>query len=218
MRNIKYLLFDLDGTLTDPGIGITNSVMYALEKCGSAVPGRESLFKFIGPPLLDSFRDYCGFSDERSYEALNFYREYFSEKGIFENEVYNGISNALSELKNMGFTLLLATSKPEIFAKRILGHFDLDGFFTVCAGADLSEKRSAKADVIERAISLCGASPYESLMIGDREYDVIGAAKFGIETLGVTYGYGSREELLASGAKYIADSPDEIVTIIKSFH
>lgn len=214
MDNISLILFDLDGTLTDPGEGITNSVMYALERCGIKTADRSALYKFIGPPLLDSFHDFYGFSDERAREALAYYREYFSEKGIFENKVYDGILALLERLKSACCTLAVATSKPEVFAKRILGHFALSDYFSVCAGADMGEKRSTKADVIERALSLANTPPERAIMIGDREHDVIGAKKFGIETIGVLYGYGSQNELTAAGAKYIAKTPSDIADII----
>ena len=131
----KYILFDLDGTLTDPGTGITNSVAYALARWNIHVEDRRTLYRFIGPPLQDSFREYYGFSPEDALKAVDVYREYFLEKGLYENEVYPGVEDMLKTLKAQGKTLILATSKPEEFAIRILKHFGLDGYFTVMAGA-----------------------------------------------------------------------------------
>ena len=185
----KYLLFDLDGTLTDPGIGITNSVMYALRKFGIHVDNRESLYRFIGPPLKDSFGTYYGFSDANCDLAIQYYREYFSKQGMFENAVYEGIPSLLKQLKGNGKTLIVATSKPEAFSIEILRHFDLFDYFDFVAGASFDESRSKKADVIRYALESCQIHEKSSaIMIGDREHDIIGAIENGLDSLGVLYG------------------------------
>ena len=210
------ILFDLDGTLTDPGIGITNSVAYALDKWGIKVNDRTELYKFIGPPLVESFEKYYGFSHDDALLALKQYREYFSEKGLFENEVYNGIVELLEALKEQGKRLIVATSKPEVYSKRILEHFDLYKYFDFLAGATFDGKRVKKNDVIAYAIESCGIDDLSSVvMIGDREHDVLGAACFGIDSIGVLWGYGSREELKAAGATYIAEKVEDIREFIK---
>ncbi len=202
-----YILFDLDGTLTDPAIGITNSVMYALRKLGAPVEERSFYHRFIGPPLLDSFARYCGFSEEKSREALRLYREYFTDKGIYENVVYDGIPALLRDLQAAGYKPVVATSKPELFAKQIFDHFDMTKYFSFIGGADMEETRATKDAVIGYVLESIGnPAPEKCLMVGDREYDVRGARAFGMDAVGVLYGYGSREELAAAGAKYIAKS------------
>ncbi len=211
----KYLLFDLDGTLTDPGLGITNSVMYALGKFGISVSDRPSLYKFIGPPLRESFGKFYGFSKEQCEQAVKYYREYFSEKGLYENEVYDEIPRVLTMLKESGRTLAVATSKPEPFAVRILKHFDLYGYFDLVAGATMDDTRNEKADVIRYALDSIGVPDRSSaIMIGDRKHDVIGAKANGIDAVGVLYGYGGRGELTDAGAAFIADSPADIIRYI----
>ncbi len=211
-----YILFDLDGTLTDPAIGITNSLMYALEKFGITVESREELYTFIGPPLIDKMMEVYGFSKEKATEGLAYYREYFKDKGIFENSVYDGIPEMLEDLKSRGYKLVLATSKPEEFAKRILEHFDLTKYFEYIGGSDMGEKRSSKAAVIEYVMkALDITEPEKCIMVGDREHDVVGAGKFGIETVGVLFGYGSREELEKSGAAYIVETVDELGELLR---
>lgn len=207
----RYYFFDLDGTLTDPGIGITNSVMYSLKKYNIEVAERSELFRFIGPPLRDSYMNFYGFSEERAEEAVAFYREYFRDKGIFENEVYDGIPELLSELKKCGATIVLATSKPQEFAVRILDHFHLSEYFDYVSGASMDNSRNNKRDIIEAAIEALQISDRsEILMVGDREHDVLGAKACGIDAAGVLYGYGSREELVAAGARYLAESPRDL--------
>ena len=216
MCKYNTVLFDLDGTLTDPAIGITNSAAYALEKWGIEVTDRTELYKFIGPPLLDSFVNYYGFSREDSERAVGYFREYFSTKGMFENSVYDGIPEVLCELRARGKKLIVATSKLEIFAKKILCHFGIDGYFDFVSGATLDSSRVKKADVIEYALKSCGIDDISDIvMIGDREFDVIGAIHFGMDSIGVTYGYGSREELVSAGATYIVDAPCQILDIVK---
>lgn len=211
----RYLLFDLDGTLTDPGIGITNSVMYALRKFDIHVEDRVSLYKFIGPPLMDSFERFYGFSTAQSELALGYYREYFKKKGMFENRVYDGIPELLKRLKENGKTLIVATSKPEAFSVEILRHFGLYEYFDFVAGATMDESRNKKADIIRYALESCGISEKASaVMIGDREHDMIGARKNGLDALGVLYGYGSYEELKEAGADYIADQPTDILKYV----
>ena len=211
----KYLLFDLDGTLTDPGLGITNSVMYALRKFNINVYDRSVLYKFIGPPLRDSFKSFYGFSDEQSELAVQYYREYFKQQGIYENKVYDGIPDLLKQLKEKNKTLIVATSKPESFAIDILQHFELYGYFDFIAGATFDESRNKKADIIRYALENCHISEHSStIMIGDRKHDVIGAKENGLDSLGVLFGYGSYEELKKAGATFIADKPMNILKYV----
>lgn len=206
----QYLLFDLDGTLTDPGLGITNSVMYALRKFGVDVPERSQLYPFIGPPLKDSFRSCYGFSDEQCELAVTYYREYFKKKGMFENEVYDGIHDLLTRLKASGRSLIVATSKPEVFAVDILRHFDLYKYFDFVAGATLNDVRNKKADIIRYALESCGIAKSSAVMIGDRKHDMIGAKENGLDSIGVLYGYGTYDELKTAGATMLAAEPADI--------
>ena len=206
MKKYKYIFFDLDGTLTDPFEGITHSVALALEHFGIYVSDRRELGRFIGPPLRESFPRYYHIPEDRVEEAIEEYRKYFSVKGLFENELYEGIHEMLSSLRYAGYKLLLATAKPEVYAKRITEHFGIDEYFYAQCGASLDEARDSKAAVIEYALSLCGAEPSDVLMVGDRSHDVLGARDHGIDTAGVLWGYGSKEELESAGAVCTFDS------------
>lgn len=211
----QYILFDLDGTLTDPGLGITNSVMYALNKFSIEVTDRTSLYKFIGPPLRDSFETFYGFSKEESELAVTYYREYFSVHGLYENEVYDGIEKLLMELKKSNKSLIVATSKPEEFAIKILKHFHLEQYFDFIAGATMDGSRDKKADVISYALNSCNISDFSStIMIGDRKHDILGANQVGLDSIGVLFGYGNYEELNAAGATYIAENTSDILEFI----
>ena len=176
----RYLLFDLDGTLTDPMVGITSSVRYALEKYGIHVKYLKELTPFIGPPLMESFQKFYGFSAEEARKAVEDYREYFSPKGIYENEVYPGVADMLAELAEAGFTLVLATSKPHVYARRILKHFGLEEFFSFVAGSELDGERVKKEEVIQYALSRCKIAPKDAVMVGDREHDILGAKACGL--------------------------------------
>ena len=205
----KYYFFDLDGTLTDPALGITNSFKHAFVHFGLEIPSYEKLCTFIGPPLVDTFKNELHFDDAKVDEGVKAYREYFSTKGIFENKVYDGIPQLLKNLKAKGKTLVVATSKPEEFAVKIIDHFGLSEYFTYVCGSCMDETRSTKAEVIKYALDLCGISDAQKqqvLMIGDRKHDIAGAKANGIESCGILFGYGSREELEQAGADYIADS------------
>lgn len=207
-------LFDLDGTITDPGEGITNSVMYALKKYGIIETDRTALYKFIGPPLYESFEKYYGFSHEQAIEAVEFYREYYKDTGIFENLVYSGVEDMLSTLKARGKTVVLATSKPEIFAKRILEHFTLAKYFDFVAGATLDGSLINKADIIAYTLDTLNITDKSRcVMIGDRLHDIEGAKQNGIFSVGVTYGYGSFEELSNAEADRIVDAPSDILKL-----
>lgn len=211
----ETILFDLDGTLTDPGIGITNSVMYALRKYGIEVSGRSELYRFIGPPLIESFQSFYGFSHDQAVESVGFYREYYRDRGIYENRVYEGIPALLAGLRAAGKHLLLATSKPEEFAVQILGHFGLLDYFDVAAGAAMDETRTTKADVIAYALGLAGITdPGGCIMVGDRKHDVLGAKAHNMASLGVLFGYGSRRELEEAGADLIAETVEEIGVLL----
>ncbi|MDD6322792.1 MAG: HAD family hydrolase [Firmicutes bacterium] len=210
-----YILFDLDGTLTDPEEGITNSVAYALGRFGIPVENRKSLDVFIGPPLDDSFMEYYGFDREKALRAISVFREYFRDRGIFENVVYPGIPEMLDGLKKSGKTLILATSKPEVFAVRILDRFGLSQYFTVVTGSLLDNTRTDKHEVIEAALEKAGVTDRtRAVMVGDREHDIIGAKKSSLASVGVTYGYGSREELEKAGADIIAENADDLLTLL----
>ncbi len=206
MKTYQVLLFDLDGTLTDPGKGITNSVAYALDKFGITVLDRRALYTFIGPPLLDSFQKYYEFTLEQAEDAVAKYREYYRDRGIFECTVYDGIPKLLAELKQAGKRLVVATSKPEEFAIRVLEHFGLARYFDCVAGATMDASRGTKSQVIAYALEREKISDTSQVvMIGDREYDILGAKAFGMDGIGVSFGYGSREELEQAGAIAVVD-------------
>ncbi len=203
MKKYSYVFFDLDGTLTDPFEGITKSVAGALRHFGIEVEDRKELSCFIGPPLRESFAKYYSIPEHRIEEAIAVYREYFSVRGLFENRVYEGVEELLGTLYERGTKIVLATAKPEVYAKRITEHFGLDRFFYAQCGASLDKQRDSKEKVIRYALSLCGADANDVLMVGDRSQDIIGAKKNNIDSAGVLWGYGSREELESAGAVYI---------------
>jgi len=206
-----HLLFDLDGTLTDPAEGITRSVQYALRRFGIEVSDPRSLTPFIGPPLSESFRDFYGFDAERTHEAVRVMREYFDARGWRENRLYDGMPQLLDRLQRTGFILAVATSKPVVFARRILRHFDLMHRFSFVAGAELDGRRQAKAEVIAHVLrELRIDDPTVCLMIGDRRYDIEGATAAGMDSCGVLWGYGSREELTRAGATRLAADLGEL--------
>ena len=215
MKNYKYILFDLDGTITDSALGITNSVKYALKKLNAPIPPYETLCKFIGPPLLDGFRDLCGFETEKAQAAVKYYREYYETTGLFENKVYDGIPEFLKALKEDGKTVVLATSKPEKFARLILEHFGIMQYFDYAAGASLDETRNKKDAVIAYALNECNITNKAlAVMVGDRHHDIDGAKKNGISCVGVLYGFGNREELINAGADCIAEDIDALYKIL----
>lgn len=210
-RPYDYLLFDLDGTLTDPMEGITRSVQYALRHFGIEVEDLRTLTPFIGPPLAESFRTFYGFPEERIPEAIRTMREYFGERGWRENRVYDGIPQLLDTLQKNGYALAVATSKPTLFAQRILDHFDLARCFAFVGGAEMDGRRQAKAEVIAHVMTQCGiVDPGRCLMIGDRRHDITGARAVGMDSCGVLWGYGDREELTAAGATRIVATLDEM--------
>ena len=215
MPRYAYCLFDLDGTLTDPGEGITRSVAYALSFFGIEVKDRTTLYPFIGPPLVDSFSTFYGFSPEQARQAVERYREYFSRQGIFENELYPGIKELLEDLKRHGVRILLASSKPELYARKILEHFQLLPFFDFVAAATMDDTRSKKTDVVRYALESCGISPDRAVMIGDRHHDIEGAKDNALESIGVLWGYGSREELSAAGATRLAESVPQLASLLE---
>lgn len=217
MACYNYILFDLDGTLTDPMVGITKSVQYGLSKCGVIEDNLEKLTPFIGPPLMDSFMEYYSFSESKAKQAIEYYREYFSVTGKFENKVYSGVSDMLSLLKCNKCKLIIATSKPTVFSEDILKHFDLMDYFDIVIGSELDGSRASKEDVIQYVLSLIG--PYdkrEVIMVGDRKFDILGAKSAGIDSIAVTYGYGSMEELDKCSPTFFADSIDELRQLLCS--
>lgn len=213
MYNTAFL--DLDGTLTDSKPGIVNAIKYALEKLNVPMPDADRLNKFIGPPLMDSFCAECHMDRESAGAALGYYREYYSEKGAFENSVYDGVKEMLEELKANGIELVLATSKPEIFSVRILARFGLDKYFDHVAASTLDESRADKESVIRYGLEIADEKdPARIVMIGDRYYDIEGAKTFGLDSIGVLYGFGEEEELRHHGASYIAASPAQVADIV----
>lgn len=208
-------MFDLDGTLTNPAEGITNSVAYALDKFGITVEDKRELYKFIGPPLVEAFAEYYGFSKEDSEKATAFYRETFRVKGLFENEVYDGVRELLETLKKQGKRLYIATSKPEEFTLKILKHFDLLKYFDFVAAATFDSTRNTKDKVIAYALEKLSIDDKSKVvMVGDRHHDIDGAKVNGIDSIGVLYGFGNEKELTDAGATYIAQKVEDILSFI----
>lgn len=218
MRRYEVILFDLDGTLTNPFIGISQSVQYALKKMGMDVPQTDELHSFVGPPIQESFVQKCHMTEPEVKMAISYYRERYTDKGIFENEIYPGIEQLLGLLKDQGYQLIIATSKPTVFAERIAAHFGLDQYFDHIIGSFLDGNRSNKEAIINHIIALYPENrPADFLMVGDRMHDIIGAHKAGIDSIGVLYGYGSEGELRQSKPLFLAESIGELVSIFEAF-
>jgi phosphoglycolate phosphatase len=207
------LFFDLDGTLTDPKPGITGSIQYALEKLGREVPSQDELAWCIGPPLRASFAMLLG-GEEQADRGVELYRERFGDVGLFENSVYPDIEAVLAALGSSHPRMFVATSKPHVFAKRIVEHFGLSRHFEHVFGSELDGTRVHKNDLLAYALQQTGVDPSSALMIGDRSHDVLGAKANGIAAIGVTYGYGSREELIAAGARHLCATPRAVLEVI----
>ncbi|MFR8548355.1 MAG: HAD family hydrolase [Lachnospiraceae bacterium] len=208
----SWIFFDLDGTLAQSGQGIMNSVKYALRKMGKPELPEETLRRFIGPPLSDSFVRFCGCTPEEAKRGISLYREYYSAGGLFEGELYPGVEDMLRTLKEAGFRLAIATSKPEIFSVQVVEHFHLTPYFEAVCGATVDETREKKSAVISYALWTLGITQEQKasvLMVGDREHDILGAKENGLDCMGVLYGYGSREELSEAGADYIVETASE---------
>ena len=211
MHKYKIILFDLDGTISDPKIGITKSVQYALQKMNIYEPDIDKLECFIGPPLQVSFAEHYDFDERETQKAIDFYRERFKEKGMFENGLYEEIPLLLKSLYDQGIILVVATSKPTVFAKQILQHFKISQFFELIAGSNLDGTRTSKTEIIQYILNkFHNYKLDEFIMIGDRKHDIIGALNAGIDSIGVTYGYGSLEELKEIKPTYIVNNINQL--------
>jgi phosphoglycolate phosphatase len=212
-KSYPFVLFDLDGTLSDPKIGITKSVQFALSRMGIKVENLDDLEPFIGPPLQQSFSDFYSFNETETQTAITYYRERFSEVGMYENTLYDHIPSLLDELKESGHTLAVATSKPTVFAEEIIKYFNIHHYFDLIAGSHLDGTRTAKTEIIQYILDHYSQNPAEHfIMIGDRKHDIIGAHNTGIDSIGVTYGYGSKEEIEQINPTYQAKTVLELKT------
>ncbi|PTQ73002.1 HAD family hydrolase [Pseudomonas sp. GV071] len=198
----QNILFDLDGTLTDPREGITRSIQFALAQLGIDEPDLRQLEHFIGPPLLQAFMQFYAFDEAKAWQAVNFYRERFKVTGLYENLVFDGVAELLSSLNAQGRTLYIATSKPHVFAKEIARHFDFAKHFKVIYGSELDGTRTNKVELIAYLLEQEQLDPSQTLMIGDRKHDLIGAHSNGLECVAVGYGFGSEEEIQAQNPTY----------------
>lgn len=210
---IKYLLFDLDGTITDPKEGITKCVQYALSKF-DIEEECDNLLSFIGPPLTDSFMDFYGFDKQKAELAIKYYRERYAKIGLFENSAIDGIHEVLEKLKNSGYTLAVATSKPTCFAISICEKYDFSKYFDIIMGSELDGTRTKKSEIIYEVLKQLNAKPEEVVMIGDRKYDIIGAKEVGTASIGVRFGYAEDGELEKAGADFIVGTPNELLSCI----
>ncbi|MGB8021008.1 MAG: HAD hydrolase-like protein [Candidatus Nanopelagicales bacterium] len=208
------ILFDLDGTLTESGPGVMASVRHALELMGEQVPGDDVLRRFIGPPLADSFRDFCGMDADRVRVAIGAYREHYAEHGQYENSVYEGIPEVLETLSAAGRTLAVATSKAQLFADGILNHFGLAEHFALILGSEFDGSRTRKSDVLREVLARLGRPGREGVLIGDRYHDVFGATSVGMPCIGALWGYGSPEELTSAGATALAQHPSDVPAMV----
>lgn len=211
---IDTVFFDLDGTLSDSFEGIAGGVQYALERLNVPVPPRESLKSFVGPPLFDEFKRRFAMNDGTAREAVRLYREYYPQKGIYEQTPIEGAEELLKTLRGLGIKLCLATSKPQEYAEKILKIFGFENYFDAVVGATFDGSVSAKADVIALALEKTGSAPEKTLMVGDRFYDVDGAHACKVRCAGVLCGFGSREEMVGCGADFIAETLSDIADIV----
>lgn len=213
----QYILFDLDGTLTDPKIGITKSVQYALADAGIEEPDLDKLEPFIGPPLADSFREFYHMNEEQTARAVEKYRERFNVTGIYENELLEGIPELLKTLKKNNCIISIASSKPTEMVERILVHFDIASYFDYVVGSELDGRRSRKEEVVEEALRQMIHGKYNKAnvaMVGDRKFDIEGAKAFGLTGIGVSFGYAGEHELEDAGADYIVDTVEELQALL----
>jgi len=226
--HLKIIIFDLDGTLTDPKEGIINSFKYALEKYGLEGHRKDALEKLIGPPLHQAFQEYLSIDEKEAFILVEYFREYFRERGIYENRLYSGVPEMLDQLLQHGYLLALATSKAEVFARRVLEYFQLKPYFKEVAGSNLDGSRSAKGEIIAEILSrdsikqevhleeayLHNNYTTGAIMVGDRKYDVWGARQNKLPSVGVTYGYGGKTELQEAGATHLVDSVEELKSFL----
>lgn len=216
--SLKYILFDLDGTVTDSQEGIVKCVEYVLEKMGRAIPEKKKLLEFIGPPLVESFQTITGMSAKDGERATEIYRERYNVTGLFENKLYDGMDTLLATLQKEGYHLAIATSKPQVPTEKILQHFDLTKYFDAIVGASVDHTRATKQAVIEEALRQLGVSSDEdkksTLMVGDRKFDILGAKGCNIASLGVYYGFAPENELEENGADYIVQNVSDILPLV----
>ena len=213
-----YILMDLDGTITNPKQGITKSIQYALKAFDLHIEDLNTLTKHIGPPLKAGFMEYYDFNEEEAVRAVDKYREFYNKAGILDNEVYQGMEQLLIKLRAAGKVIIVATSKPEPLAERILSHFHLDQYFDSICGATFDDQRSEKEEVIRYALEKNKITDLSKvIMIGDRRYDIEGAKEVGVASIGVLYGFGSKEELEIAGADRIATTVEEVYDVVMEF-
>ena len=211
---MKIVLFDLDGTITDSSEGIVNSIKYALSRLGFPEEPTEKIKQFIGPPLQQTFKINYGITDYQN--AVTIYREYYAEKGIYENRLYDGIVAVLDQLKNEGYTIGLATGKPTYYSHIILKHFKIDHYFNAVVGSNMDGTRGEKPEIIRDVLAELNYDKelHEVVMIGDRKHDVHGAHHHQIKCIGVTYGYAEGDELIKAGAAHIVHHPSELLALL----
>lgn len=214
---MKTILFDLDGTIVDSGPGITTCAQYALSYLGIEEPELSNLRFFVGPPLMDSFMEHYGFSEEKAKLGVQKYRERYHKTGIFECELYPDIENMLKTLKETGHTIALASSKPESSCETILKHFEIYHYFDEVVGAEMNGPRNAKKDVLLEALGRLKKQPEECVLIGDTKFDALGAGALGMECIGVSYGYGTKEELLDAGVKTVLSNAKEVTKYLENY-
>lgn len=212
----KNIMFDLDGTLTDSKIGLVNAVEYAVRKMGLEPLPSAVVEKFLGPPLFGSFERHCGMDKETARIAVSYFREYYADKGIFENEPYGGVEELLMALKASGYRLFVATSKPTVSALKVCAHFDIDRYFIEILGSEMDGSIIEKRDIIGILMARHGLARSHTLMIGDRENDIAGGRSNGLDTVAVGYGYGSDEELVHAKASYYVKTMSDLKNLLLS--
>lgn len=215
-KKYRYFFMDLDGTLSDSSKGITKAVAYALHKMGIVENDLNSLKKFIGPPLVDSFAEFYDLSEEDTKQAILYFKEYYSVTGMYENELYPGMKHLLDSVNEHGGTVVVATSKPEDIAKTIIEYFKITNQFQLICGSAGEFSRNRKDQVIAYALQELKLTPDQAIMIGDRKHDILGADKNQMESVGVLFGFGDRKELEAAGADYIAESVTDLEQLMIS--